>query len=123
MEVILIAYQKISCLGQMGHLGPRMLHPASQFWIRRKDCFTILHNERGQERHEYYIIVFFERNLVILEQNWYGVRLTLNLLSGFLLILHNKRDGEVQESFISCLVRKNPIWSNLMFSGHFLMFD
>ena len=60
MEFMLIAYQKISCLGQMGHLGPRMLHSASQLWILRKDCFTILHNERGQERHEYYINGFFE---------------------------------------------------------------
>ena len=37
--------------GQMRHLGPRMSHPASKLWIRCKDCFTILHNERDQERH------------------------------------------------------------------------
>ena len=74
--------------GQMSHLGSRMSHPASQFWIRCKDCFTILHNERVQERHGNYINGFSERSLiqcnrVILEQKWDGVLLTLNLLSGF----------------------------------------
>ena len=38
---------------------------------------------------------------VILEQKRYGIILTLNLLSGFLLILHIKRDQEVHENFIS----------------------
>ena len=51
LEVILIAYPKNSCLGQMDHLGPRMSHLVSQLWICYKDCFTILNNERGQERH------------------------------------------------------------------------
>ena len=72
----------------MGHLGPRMSHTASQLWIRCEDCFTILHNERGQERHVNYINSFSERNLiqsnlVILEQKSYGILLTFNLLSGF----------------------------------------
>ena len=35
----------------MGNLGPTMSHPASQLSICYKDCFTILHNERGQERY------------------------------------------------------------------------
>ena len=35
---------------------------SSQLWIRCKNCFTILHNERGQERHESYINVFSEKN-------------------------------------------------------------
>ena len=69
---------------------------------------------------------FSERNLimgnfVILEQKWYGVPLTLNLLSGFLLILHNIREQEVHENFISCFLRKNLIWGNMIL-GHFLMF-
>ena len=64
--------------GQMGHLGSRMSHPASQFWIRCK------------ERHGNYINGFSERSLiqcnwVILEQKWDGVLLTLNLLSGFFI--------------------------------------
>ena len=37
--------KKNSCLGQMGHLGLRMPHLVSQFWISCKDYF------RGQERH------------------------------------------------------------------------
>ena len=53
-------------------------------------CFTILHNERGQERNGNIINGFSERNLiqsnlVILEQKWYGVLLTLNLFSGFFI--------------------------------------
>ena len=62
----------------MGHLGRRKSHPASQLWIYCKDCFTISHNEKDQERHGNYINDFSERNLiqtylVIFEQNWYGV--------------------------------------------------
>ena len=69
----------------MVHLVPRMSHTASQLWIRCKDYFTILHNERGQERHGSYINGFSEgnliqSNLVILEQKW-----DVNLLSGFLI--------------------------------------
>ena len=74
----------------MGHLGPRMSHPVLELWVCWKDCFTILHNERVQERHESYINGFFERNLiqsnlVILEQRLYGVLVTMNLLSGFFI--------------------------------------
>ena len=74
----------------MGPLGSRMSHSASQLWIRCKDCFTILHNERGQERHGNHINGFSERNiiqsnLVILEQKQDGVLLTLNLLSSFFI--------------------------------------
>ena len=36
--------------------------------------------------------------------------------SGFFLILHN-------ENLISCLSRKNLIWGNLIFLGHFILFD
>ena len=74
----------------MGHLGPRISHPASQFWIRCKDCLTILNCERGQERHGNCINGFSERNLiqsnlVILERKWDGAHLTLDLLSGFFI--------------------------------------
>ena len=79
----------------MGHLGPRMSHPASQLWIHCNDCFTILHNERGQETHGNYMV-----SVTV------SVLLTLNLLSAFLLILHKNRDQEVHEHFISCLLRK-----------------
>ena len=79
-EVILMAYQKKFLFGANG--------PATQLWIHCKDCFTILPNKRGQERHGNYVNGFSERNLiqsnlVILEQKWYDVLLTLNLLPGF----------------------------------------
>ena len=38
-------------------------------------------------------------------------------------ILLNKRDQEVHENVCSCFLRKNLIWDNLTFPGHFLMFD
>ena len=59
----------------MCHLGPRMSHPASQLWIRCKDCFTILDNRRN----------FIQSNLVIFEQKLDSVLLALNLLSGFFI--------------------------------------
>ena len=79
---------KFLWLEQMCHLGPRMVRPTSQLWIYCKDCFTILHNERGQERHGNYINGFSERNLiesnlVVLKQKWYDVLITLDLLSVF----------------------------------------
>ena len=40
----------------------------------------------------------------------------------FFLILHNKRGQEVRGNFISCFWRKNLLWSNLIFLGHFLLF-
>ena len=69
--------KKILIWGKWGHLGPRMSHPASQLWICCKDCFTILYNERGQERHGNHVNGFSERNLIqsnlaISEQKWYG---------------------------------------------------
>ena len=72
----------------MGYLGPREAHPTSQLWICCKDFLTILHNERGQRKHGNYFNVFSKRNLiqnnlVILAQKWYGILMTLDLLSGF----------------------------------------
>ena len=77
-----------SCIEQMGHLGPIIAHPASQLWIHFKDCFTVLHNERGQDGCGNYVNGFSERNLiqsnlVISAQKWYGILKTLDLLSGF----------------------------------------
>ena len=82
--------RKNCCLGQLVHLGPSMSHAASQLWICCNDCFTILHNERGRERHGNNFNGFSERdfpqsNFATLEQKWYGFLLTLNLLSGFFI--------------------------------------
>ena len=60
---------------------------------------------------------------MILEQKWYRVLFTLNLLSGVLLILLKKRDQEVHEFFFSCFLRKNLFLGNLIISSHFLMFE
>ena len=105
-----------------------MSHPASQLWISCKDYFTILHNERGQERHGNYINGFSERNLIVFRAIWSFwnkngmVSSSLWICSQiFLLILLNKRD--LHENFNSCFLRKNLVWGNLIFSGHFLMFD
>ena len=41
-----------------------MSHPVLQLWISCRDCFTILHNKRVQERHGDYINGFSERNVI-----------------------------------------------------------
>ena len=113
-----------------GHLGPRMLHPESKFWISFKDCFTFYHNEWGQERHGNHINCFSERNLIAFRAIWSFwnkggmVSSSLWICSQvFLLILLNEKDQEVYENFFSCFLRKTLIWGNLIFSGHSLMFD
>ena len=107
-----------------------MSHSVSQLWVRCKDCFTILHNERGQERHGNYINGFSERNLIVFRAIWSFwnknglVSSSLWICSQvFLLILLKERDEEVHENFFSCFLRKNLFWGNLIFSSHFLMFD
>ena len=102
-------------------LGPRTSHPDSKLWISCKDCFTILHNERGEQRHENYINGFSERNLIIFRAIWPFwnkngmVSSSLWICSqGFLLILLKKGDQEVKENFFSCFLRKisfRAIWS------------
>ena len=82
----------------MGHLRPRMSHPASQLWISSKDYFTILHNERGQERHGNYINRLLKEILFV----QFGTKMVwcpLRFESVFLLIFLNKRDQEVHEFF------------------------
>ena len=84
MQIILMAFPKSSCFGQMGHLGPKMV--ISQLWIRCKDSFTIFYKKKSQERH--YSNVFSEKknliqgNLAILVQKWLAL-ITLDLLSGY----------------------------------------
>ena len=64
---------------------------------------------------------------VILAQKWYII-ITLDLLSGFLLIFHNKNSQELHcyQLYIYLLgffLRKNLIWNNLIVLGHFWRFD
>ena len=68
-----------------GPFRTRMAHPAAQVQICCKNCFTILHNQRGQERLGNYFNGFSKRNLiqgnlVNLTQKWYGILIILNLL-------------------------------------------
>ena len=56
-----MAYPKKNVGGQMGSLGSRMSHSASQLWIRCKDCFIILHNKRDQEVYENFISRFLKK--------------------------------------------------------------
>ena len=77
----------------MDHLGPKMGNPHNFLCIHHQDCFTTLHNGRGQERCGNYVFCeknLIQGNLVILAPKWYAL-ITLDLLSVFFLVLHNKR--------------------------------
>ena len=126
LEIILMAFPKKILFEANGPFRSQN-GASSQLWICRQDCFTILHNERGQERHGNYINGFSEKNiilgnLIILAQKWYML-ITLDLLSVVFLILHNKRGQELHQNCISCFSSKSLIWGNLIFLGHFLLFD
>ena len=108
----------------MCHLGPRMMHPTSQLWIYCKDCFTILYNERGQERHGiiflfiwglyFYIWGFFWKKSYSEQFGCFGTKMIWcphNFGSAIRVFLINF-------FFLS----KNLIWINLIFLCHFLMF-
>ena len=87
---------------------------------------------RVAKREMEIMLWFYWKNLiqvdfVILAQKWY-ILITLDLLSGFLLILHNKNGKELHcyQLYIYLLgffLRKNLIWNNLIVLGHFLWFD
>ena len=93
----------------MGHfdLGPRMSHPVSQLWISCKDYLTILHNERGQERHGNYFNGFSERNLIVFRAIWSFwnkngmVPLHVESALRFFINFTQKRDQKVHEIFFS----------------------
>ena len=99
----------------MGHfdLGPRMSHPVSQLWISCKDYLTILHNERGQERHGNYSNGFSERNLIVFRAIWSFwnkngmVPLHVESALRFFINFIQKRDQKVHEIFFSCFLKKN----------------
>ena len=125
MEIIVMAFPEKFLFGANGLFSTEN-GASSQRWICLKDCFTILHTERGQERHGNYINGFSEKkswgNLVILVQKWCLSHNFGSALSFLFLILHNKRGQEIHENFISCFSRKNLIWGNLIFLGHCLLF-
>ena len=67
-----------------------MGNPHNFLCIHHQDCFTTLHNGRGQERCGNCEKNLIQGNLVILAPKWYAL-ITLDLLSVFFLVLHNKR--------------------------------
>ena len=74
-KIILMAVLKKILFGANGSFRTQNC-ASSQLWICRKNYFTILHNERGQERHGNYITGVFEKclirgSLVILTQKRY----------------------------------------------------
>ena len=46
----------------MGHLGPRMSHPALQLWIRCKVCFTC--TMKGAKRYMEIMLMFFLKEIL-----------------------------------------------------------
>ena len=99
----------------MGHfdLGSRMSPPVSKLWISCIDCFTILHNERSQDRHGNYINGFSERNLIVFRAIWSFwnkngmVPLHVESALRFFINFTQKRDQKVHEIFFSCFLKKN----------------
>ena len=74
-KIILMAVLKKILFGANGSFRTQNC-ASSQLWICRKNYFTTLHNERGQERHGNYITGVFEKclirgSLVILAQKRY----------------------------------------------------
>ena len=100
---------------------------SSQLWIRYKDCVTILHNERGKERHGNYNNGFSEKKNNLGQFGHFCPKMVrphnFGSVSGIFFILHNERGEEVNENFVSCFSRKNLIRNNLIFLGYFLLFD
>ena len=104
-------------------LGSRMSHPVSQLWISCKDCFTILYNERDQERHGNYINGFYKRNLIVFRAIWSlwnknGMASSSLWICSqvLLLILLKNRKQVVHENLFSCFFEEKS------FLGQFDLF-
>ena len=125
MGIILMAFPKKFLFGANGPF--RTQNGMSwQLWICSKDWFTVLHNGKGQERHGNYINGFSEKSYLgqfghidpkMVHPHNFGSAFR------FFLILHNKRVQEEHENFVRYFLRKNLIWGNLIFLGHFLLFE
>ena len=117
----------------MGHLGSRMSHPVSRQDVRSHNSGSAVRivlqfcTMKGAKRDMGIILMvflkeilfraiwsFWNKNGMVSSSLWICSQI-------FLLILLNKRD--LHENFNSCFLRKNLVWGNLIFSGHFLMFD
>ena len=126
MQIILMAFPKNSCFGQMGHLGPKMV--ISQLWICCKDSFTIFYKKKSQERH--YSNVFSEKknliqgNLAILVQKWLAL-ITLDLLSGYFKFYSIKGAKRYMKILLVVfqISFELPLGCHQIFLGHILLFN
>ena len=91
-----------------------------------------MHNERNQERHVNYMNGFSERyhfqsNVVILEQKWDGVLLTLNLLSGFFISFTQWKGPRVTWKVVFRGIlffgKKSDLWQFDLFRSGLFRFD
>ena len=110
----------------MGHLRPKMVHlhnSGTTVRIVLQYCTM-----KGAKRDmEIILMVFLEKKFNLGQFGHFGPKMVhphnFGSASDFFLILHSARGQEVHENFISCFLRKNLIWDNLIFLGHFLLFD
>ena len=121
MEIILVAFAKKFLLGANGSFRTQK-GTSSQLLICCKECFTILYNERGQERlMKIILMVFMIGQFGHFSQKW-NVLITLDHNSEFFIfiILRNKRSQEVHENVNKLFL--SLIWGSLIFLGQFLLF-
>ena len=122
MKIMLIIFSQNFFGGQMDHFGPK--NSASlQLWI-----WSDLHNEKGQLVNERNINGFYQKKFV--QDKWaiLGPKMAHPPNSGLALRIFFKfctmGDCYVHENFLSCFLRKNFIWANLIFLiWSFLLFD
>ena len=104
IEIMLMAFSPKKIL--FGANGLFRTQMSSQLWIHCQDCFKILHNERGQERHGNFINGFSEKNLIlgnfaVLAQKWY--------CSQFFFILHKNGAKRYMVVLLVVFLNKNHI--------------
>ena len=124
MEIKVMTFPKKFLLGGNG-LFRIQNGTSSQLWIRCKEFCTM----KGAKRVMEIILMVFLKKILFGAIGHFGSKMVRphifrSVLRFFIfLILHNKRDQEIHENFIRCFLRKNLIWGNLIFLGHFLLFD
>ena len=125
MKIILVLFPKKCLLGANGEFRIQNVTSCLTTLGQLQGLFCTM---KGAKRDMEIILMFFLKE-ILFRAIWLFwkkngmVSSSLWICSQiFLLILLNKRDQEVDKNFISCFLRKNLFWANLIFSGHFLMF-
>ena len=103
-QALLISFLKNPLLGQTGHFGPKN-GASSWLWIRSKDFFEILHNERCQELYLNYIVFFLFFNFRLGKMGHFGPKIVhphnlRSTLKIFHEILHNERGQGLHRNYI-----------------------